>query len=46
MKAHVIAQSLNECIVMSYYLLPSVNHHQQSDLFSYQNYNDRLRLAS
>ena len=49
-KPHIIGQShkylLNECIVMSYYLLPHVNHHQQADLFSYHNYNDRLRLAN
>ena len=48
MKARVIdysqRHSLNECIVMSYYLLPPVNHHQQADLFSFHNYNDRLRL--
>ena len=46
MKAHVIGNShghsLNECIVMSYDLLPPVNHHQQADLFSCHNYNDRL----
>ena len=35
---------LNEFTVMSYYLLPPVNH-QQADLFYYHNYNDRLRLA-
>ena len=46
MKTHVIGQSLIECIVMSYYLLPPVNHHQQIDLFSYHNYNNRLRLAN
>ena len=49
-KAHITGQScghlLNECIMMSYYLLPPVNHHQQADLFSYHNYNDRLRLAN
>ena len=26
MKAHVIDQTLNESIVMNYYLLPPVNH--------------------
>ena len=34
MKAHVIDQSLSEYIVMSYYLLPPVNH-QLADLFSF-----------
>ena len=48
MKAHIIGHwhSLNGCLVMSYYLLPPVNHHLQADLFSYHNYNDRLRLAN
>ena len=46
MKAHVIAQSLNECIVMSYYLLPPVNHHQQANLFFYDKCNGRLRVAN
>ena len=45
MKSHLTGQSpghsLNECIVMSYYLLPPVNHHQQADLFSFYNYDDR-----
>ena len=36
MKAHIIGQS-HECILMSYYLLPPVNHHQQADLFYYHN---------
>ena len=40
MKAHVIDQSLNESIVMGYYLLPPVDH-QLTDLFSFHNYNDR-----
>ena len=42
MKAHVIDQSLNESIVMSYYIIPSVNHHQLTDLVSFYNCNDRL----
>ena len=50
MRAHIIGyscgHSLNECIVMSYYILPPVNHHQQAGLFSYYNCNDRLWLAS
>ena len=33
MKAHVIDQSLNESIVMGYYLLPPVDHHQLTDIF-------------
>ena len=32
MKAHVIDQSLNEFIVMSYYIIAVVNHHQLTDL--------------
>ena len=46
MKAHVIDQSLNEYIVMSYYIMAAVNHHQLSDLISFYNSNDRLRLAN
>ena len=46
MKEHVIDQSLNESIVMRYYLLPPVNHHQLADLFSFHNYNNRLWLAN
>ena len=34
-KAHIIGYSPNECIVMSYYLLPPVTHHQQVYLFSF-----------
>ena len=34
-----ITQTFTECIVMSYCLLPPVNHHEQSDLFSYYNNN-------
>ena len=45
MKAQLIEQSLNEFIVMSYYLLPPLNHHQQADLFSFRNYNGRLWLG-
>ena len=45
MEAHIIDQSLNEFIVMSYYLLPPVNH-QLTDLFSFHNYNDWLWLAN
>ena len=45
MQAHIIGQSnehsLNECVVVSYYLLPPVNH-PQADLFSCHNYNDRI----
>ena len=43
MKAHVIDQSLNESIVMRYYLLPPVNHHQLADLFFF--HNKKLPLA-
>ena len=46
MKAHVIDQSLNKSIVMSYYLIPSINQHQLTGLISFQNHNDRLRLAN
>ena len=46
MKEHVIDQSMNESFVMSYYLLPPVNHHQQADPFSFHNYNDRLWLVN
>ena len=46
MKAHVIDQSLNESIVMSYYLIPPINHHQLTDLVSFHNRNDRPRLAN
>ena len=46
MKAHVIGYSLNECVVMSYFLLPPVNYHQQADLLSYHNYNGWLWLAN
>ena len=45
MKEHIIDQSLNEFIVMSYYLLPPVNH-QLTDLFSFHYYNDWLWLAN
>ena len=31
---------------MRYYILALVNYHQQADLFSYHNYNNRLRLAN
>ena len=46
MKALVINQSLNEFIVMSHYIIPTINHHQLTDLISFLNYNDRLRLAN
>ena len=46
MKAHVIDQSLNESIVMSYYIIPPVNYHQLTDLISFHNRNDRVRLAN
>ena len=39
-KADVIAQLLDESIVMSYYLLPPVNHHQLTDLISSHNDKD------
>ena len=45
-KAHAIGQSLNEYIVMSYYLIPPVNHNQLTDLISFHNCNDRLQLAN
>ena len=50
MKVHIIGQSqghlLNECIVMSYYLLPPVNHHQQVELFSYCNRNVNISVST
>ena len=46
MKAYVIDQSLNECIVMGYYIIAAANHHQLTDLISFHNHNDRLRLAN
>ena len=46
MKAHLIYQSLKESIVMSYYLVPPVNHHKLTDLFSFRNCYDRLWLAN
>ena len=49
MKAHVIDQSLNESIVISYYIVAPVNHHQLTDLISFtmtDNHNDRLRLTN
>ena len=46
MKAGVIDQSLNESIVMSYYLIPSINHQQLTGPISFHNHNDRLRLAN
>ena len=45
-EAHVIDQSLNESIVMSYYIIAAVNHYQLTDLISFPNHNDRLRLAN
>ena len=42
MKAHVIDQSLNESVVMSYYIIAPVNHHQLTDLISFHNHNDKL----
>ena len=45
MKADVTDQSLKESIVMSFYLLPPVNHHKLTDLFFIRNCNDRLWLA-
>ena len=44
-EAHIIDQSLNESIVMSYYIIAAVNH-QLTDLISFHNHNDRLRLAN
>ena len=46
MKAHVIDQSLNESIVISYHLLPPANHHQLTGPFAFHKYNDRLCLAN
>ena len=40
--AQIVDQSLNEFIVMSYYLLPPVNHYKLTDLFSFYNYDYRL----
>ena len=34
MKAHVIDQSPNESIVMSYYLIPSINLYQLTDIMA------------
>ena len=45
-KAHVIGQSLNESIVMSHYLIPTINRHQLTGLISFHNYNDILWLAN
>ena len=45
-KAHLIDQSLNEAIVMSYYLIKPINQHQLIGLIPFHNYNDRLRLAN
>ena len=45
MKAHIIENSLNESIVMSYYIIAAVNH-QLTDLISFHNHIDRLRLAN
>ena len=45
-KAHLIDQSLNEAIVMSYYLIRPINQHQLTGLISIHNYNDRARLAN
>ena len=45
-KAQVIDQSLNESIVMIYYLIPPINQHQLTGLISFHNYNDQLRLAN
>ena len=45
-KADVIAQSLDESIVMSYYLLPPVNHHQLTDLISSHNDKDEQWLTN
>ena len=44
-KAHVIGQSLNESIVMSYYLIPPINQ-ASTGLIYFHNCNDRLRLAN
>ena len=46
MKARVIDQSLNESIVMSYYLLPPGNYHKLADVFYFYISNDRLPLAN
>ena len=46
MKANVIDQSLNESIVMSYYLLPPGNYHKLADVFYFYISNDRLPLAN
>ena len=45
-KAHVIDQSPNKSIVMSYYIIAAVNHYQLTDLIAFHNRNDRLRLAN
>ena len=46
MKAHVINQLLDESIEMSHYIISPVNHQQLTDLTSFRNYNDKLRLAN
>ena len=46
MKAHVVDQSQNESNVISYFIIATVNHHQLTDLISFHNNNDRLRLAN
>ena len=45
-KAHVIDRSPKKSIVMSYYIIAAVNHYQLTDLISFHNRNDRLRLAN
>ena len=42
-KAHVIDQSLNESIAMSYYLITPINHHQLNGLISFHNYNGQSK---
>ena len=34
-EAHSIGQSLNESIMVSYCILPPVNHHQLTELFAF-----------
>ena len=45
-KTHIIDQSLNKSIVITYYLLLPVNHHQLTDLFSFHNHSRRPCLAN
>ena len=45
MKAHVIDQSLNESIAMSYYLITPINQHQLTGLISFHNHNGQSKAT-